>query len=82
MAGKKEFSATEVMMLQERLEKGITVIGEQVTELNSKMGKVEGRLDTVEEKMDIVVASIPNKVNKSEFNQLERRVEVLETKPA
>ena len=82
MAGKKEFSATEVMMLQERLEKGITVIGEQVTGLSSRMIQVENKIDNLEEKMDIVVASIPNKVNKSEFNQLERRVIVLEAKPA
>lgn len=79
---KKEFTATEVMALVEDLRSDFRVVAEQVTELTGRMQAVEGRLDTLDEKMDIVVASIPHKVNQSEFNQLERRVTVLEAKPA
>lgn len=77
---KKEFTATQVMMLQEELGKGIKVIGEQYSSLNTKVDKISSKLDRVAEDVAIIKASLPIKANKSEFEQLDKRVTVLEAK--
>ena len=55
---KKEFTASEVMVLQKDLQKGIQVIGEQYfgikQELKDSLGKIENRLDCVENSLDCV----------------------------
>ena len=75
----KEFTATQVMALQEELGKGIKVIGEQYSEIKQELKTINGRLENLEEKVDIVVATIPHKASKTAVNELENRVEALET---
>ncbi len=75
----KEFTATQVMALQEELGKGIKVIGEQYSEIKQELKTINGRLENLEEKVDIVVATIPHKASKAQVDELEKRVEALET---
>lgn len=78
----KEFTATEVMALQERLEKGITVIAEQYSGIKQELKTINGRLENLEEKVDIAVATLSHKASKTQVDELEKRVEVLEANPA
>lgn len=48
---KKEFTATEVMALQERLEKGIAVIGEQHGAIITKLNTLQGSVDAIREQV-------------------------------
>lgn len=61
----KEFTATEVMTLQERLEKGITVIAEQMGDMKQ---------DIKEFKTDVGVLKEDVAIIKTDFDMLDRRV--------
>lgn len=80
---KKEFTATEVMMLQEEIRKGVEVIGEQYGDIKKEITvmrqKLE-KLDKIEEGVTIIKASLPLKANKTELDKLDQRVTILESK--
>lgn len=78
----KEFTATEVMMLQERLEKGITVIAEQMGDVKQDVKELKNDVGILKEDAAIIKASLPLKANKTDFDTLDRRVTRLEAKPA
>ncbi|MBI3495501.1 hypothetical protein HY065_02650 [Candidatus Berkelbacteria bacterium] len=79
---KKEFTATEVMMLLEDMRKGIQIIAEQLTGLTERITRIETDVRQLKEDMAIVKASLQIKVNRSEFEALDKRVTVLESKTA
>ncbi|MBI3260900.1 hypothetical protein HYZ64_00820 [Candidatus Berkelbacteria bacterium] len=81
MANKK-FTATEVMMLQERLEKGITVIAEQMGDMKHDIKELKTDVGVLKEDVAIIKASLPLKANKTELDEFDRRVTRLEAKPA
>lgn len=77
---KKEFSAGEVMALQEELNKGIKVIGEQYSGITKKLGVIDNRLEKIEDTLDVMKFSLRQKVDYRDFEVLEKRVIHLEKK--
>lgn len=78
----KELTATEVMILQERLEEGITVIAEQMGDMKQDIKELKTDMGTLKEDVAIIKASLPLKANKTDFDVLDRRVTRLEATPA
>lgn len=79
---KKEFSAGEVMALQEELGKGIQVIGEQYSGIVKKLGSIDDRLEKIEDTLDLMKFTLRLKVDYRDFQVLEKRVIRLEKKLA
>lgn len=77
---KKEFSATEVMTLQEELNKGIKVIDEQHLGIVKRLTSIDDRLEKIEDTLDLMKFSLRQKVDYREFEALEKRVIHLEKK--
>jgi hypothetical protein len=77
---KKEFTATEVMALQENIDKKLTVIGEQFFYIKEKLDKVSDSVEILKEDMQIVKYSLRQKVDLQDFQALEKRVIRLEKK--
>lgn len=79
---KEEFTASQVMALQERLEKRIEVIAEQYGGLSRDVKEMKPKLDQVVEDLIIIKLSLPNKADKKNVDELDPPVSILETKIA
>lgn len=80
---KKEFTTTEVMVLQEQTLKEVRVIGEQFSYIKQKLeklDKIEEDVSVLKEDMKLVKLSLQNKVNTEDHVKLTNRVMVLEKK--
>lgn len=88
----KSFEFGQVMTLLEQMNDGIGVIAEAQEETNNRLGGLEGRFDGLEKKIDIIDArlirveddvidikhKLSEKVDRDEFNKMEKRMVKLE----
>lgn len=77
---KKEFTTTEVMALQEEMLHHIKIIGEQHGTIVDNIQKMNGRLEHIEDDIQIIKVSLRQKVDLNDFQILEKRVIRLEKK--
>lgn len=81
MMAKKEFTATEVMVLQEDMNHKLDIIVEQFSSMNEKMNKIdkiEEDIEILKEDMKIVKLSLTQKADISRVDNHEVRISKLE----
>ena len=81
----KTYKAGEVMSMLEHINEGIEVIGEQHKGVVSRLDGIDGRLDGIDNRLDVMQGDITEikcklseKVDRDEFNKLEKRMVKLE----
>lgn len=82
---KKEFTVTEVMALQESMDKKLDVIGEHIPYILEKLKRIdviEEKVTRTEENIELIKMSLRRKVDIEDFQALEKRVIRLEKKLA
>lgn len=78
---KKEFTATEVMALQEETLKEVKIIGEQysyIKEKVDKIDKIEEDIEILKEDIQVVKMSLTRKVDVDDFQAFGKKVIRLE----
>lgn len=81
----KTYRAGEVMSVLEHINEGIEVIGEQYKGVVIRLDGIDGRLDSIDNRLDVMQGDITEikfklseKVDRDEFNKLEKRMVKLE----
>lgn len=72
---KKEFTASEVMVLQKQLQDGIKAIGEQYLDIQKNIANINGRLDKIDARLDKIDARL-DKTDKR-LDKIDDNIEII-----
>lgn len=74
----KTFTANEVGSMIERFDDSLKVLAENYTGMNDRLGRVETKIDRLQDDMVEVKFELKRKVGEDELEKLEKRVVKLE----
>ncbi|KKP97269.1 MAG: hypothetical protein UR99_C0016G0003 [Candidatus Moranbacteria bacterium GW2011_GWD2_36_12] len=74
----KVFTANEVGSMFEELNGSVKILAENYTDMNDRLGRVETKIDRLQDDMVEVKFDLKRKVDAEQFEKLEKRVVKLE----
>lgn len=74
----KTFTANEVGSMIERFDSSLKLLAENVVDMGDRLGRVETKIDRLQDDMVEVKFELRRKVDAEEFERLEKRVVKLE----
>ncbi len=74
----RAFTANEVGSMIERFDDSLKVLAENYTDMNQRLGRVESKIDIIQDDMVEMKFELKRKVSEDEFEKLEKRVVKLE----
>lgn len=74
----KTYKSDEVMSMLEQINDGVQVVAEDQGEIKNRMIRLETKFDNMQEDITEIKQKLSEKVDREEFNKMEKRVIKLE----